>query len=69
MHEYCQRKRQLEMQGMKRAAEIVDRKKIEKEKQAEAARTERRRRKEEADRIAKQKDKRRDKSWWEPRDA
>jgi len=30
MYEYCQRKRQMEKQGMKRAVEIIDRKKSEK---------------------------------------
>lgn len=30
MHEYCQRKRLLEIQGLKMAAELIDRKKAEK---------------------------------------
>lgn len=34
MYEYCQRRRQLEMQGMKRAVEVIDRKKAEKRKQS-----------------------------------
>lgn len=29
MHEYCQRKRLLEIQGLKMAAELIDRKKTE----------------------------------------
>lgn len=33
MHEYCQRKRTLEMQGMKRAVEVIERKKLEKKLQ------------------------------------
>ena len=33
MHEYCQRKRMLEMQGMKRAVEVIERKKLEKKLQ------------------------------------
>lgn len=31
MHEFCQRKRQLEMQGLKKAVEVIDRKKAEKQ--------------------------------------
>ncbi|KAL9103951.1 MAG: hypothetical protein Q9163_001057 [Psora crenata] len=42
MYEYCQRKRYLEMQGMKRAVEVMDRKKTEKQIQAEAVKTARR---------------------------
>ena len=34
MYEYCQRRRQLEMQGMKRAVEVIDRKKAEKREQS-----------------------------------
>ncbi|KAI9829580.1 MAG: hypothetical protein M1819_006085 [Sarea resinae] len=36
-YEYCQIKRRLEMEGMKRAVEIIDRKKAEKEKAAREA--------------------------------
>lgn len=42
MYEYCQRRRQLEMQGMKRAVEVIDRKQAEKQKKAEEARAEQR---------------------------
>lgn len=38
MYEYCQRRRQLEMQGMKRAVEVIDRKRLEKKKKADEAR-------------------------------
>lgn len=31
MYEFCQRKRLLEMQGMKRAVEVIDRKKAERQ--------------------------------------
>lgn len=31
MYEFCQRKRQLEMQGLKRAVEVIDRKKAERQ--------------------------------------
>ncbi|MCJ1263379.1 hypothetical protein MMC22_003249 [Lobaria immixta] len=31
MHEFCQRKRQLEMQGLKRAVQVIDRKKAERQ--------------------------------------
>ncbi|KAI4130324.1 MAG: hypothetical protein LQ347_003428 [Umbilicaria vellea] len=44
----------LEMQGMKRAAEIIDRKKTEKERKAEEARAARRKAKEEADARAEE---------------
>lgn len=64
MYEFCQRKRQLEMQGMKRAAEIVDRKKIEKEKKAEAARAARRKAKEEADAKAEEEAMRKPQGSW-----
>ena len=46
MYEYCQRKRLLEMQGMKRAVEVMERKQTEKQIQAEAAKAARRRAKE-----------------------
>ena len=48
MYEYCQRKRKLEMQGMKRAVEVIDRKQAEKQKKAEEAKAARREAKEEA---------------------
>ena len=48
MYEYCQRRRQLEMQGMKRAVEVIDRKQAEKQKKAEEARAARRKAKEES---------------------
>ena len=38
MHEFCQRRRRLEREGMQRVVEVVDRKKSEKRKQVEAAR-------------------------------
>lgn len=49
MYEFCQRKRTLEMQGMKRAVEVIDRKQAEKQKKVEEARAARRKAKEEAD--------------------
>ena len=49
MYEFCQRKRALEKQGMKRAVEVIDRKQAEKQKKADEARVSRRRAKEEAD--------------------
>lgn len=48
MYEYCHRRRQLEMQGMKRAVEVIDRKQAEKRKIAEDARAARRKTKEES---------------------
>ena len=47
MHEFCQRRRQLEMQGMKRAVEVIDRKQAEKQKMAEDIKAARRKAKEE----------------------
>lgn len=35
MHEYCQRKRVLEKQGMKRVVEVIERKKNEKRMEAQ----------------------------------
>ncbi|MCJ1454680.1 hypothetical protein MMC28_005033 [Mycoblastus sanguinarius] len=48
MYEFCQRKRLLERQGLKRAVEVIDRKKTEKQMKAEEARAARRKAKEEA---------------------
>ena len=48
MYEYCQRKRLLELQGMKRAVEVMERKQTEKQMKAEAARAARRKTKEES---------------------
>ena len=42
MYEYCQRKRLLEMQGMKMAVDVSDLKQAEKQKKAEEARAARR---------------------------
>ena len=42
MYEFCQRRRKLEMAGMARAVEIVERKKVEKEREVERRRGERR---------------------------
>lgn len=58
-YEFCLYKRRLEKAHMKRAVEIIDRKKMEKEAQAELRRKERRRAKEEADRVEEE----RKKSW------
>lgn len=49
MHEYCQRRRALEKQGIKRAVEIIDRKQADKQTKTQEARAARRRAKEEAD--------------------
>lgn len=46
MYEFCQRKRQLEMQGLRRATEVIARKRTEKEIRAEEARVARRKAKE-----------------------
>ena len=49
-YEFCLYRRRLEKAQMKRAVEIIDRKRAEKEAQMKAARDERRQAKEEADR-------------------
>jgi len=54
-YEFCLYRRRLEKAHMKRAVEIIDRKKAEKEAAAQAKRNERRKAKEEADRLAKKK--------------
>jgi cytochrome c oxidase assembly protein subunit 20 len=53
-YEFCLYRRRLEKAHMKRAVEIIDRKKAEKEAAAQAKREERRRLKEEADRTAEE---------------
>jgi len=53
-YEFCLYKRQIEKAHMKRAVEIIDRKKAQKEAQMKAAREERRRAKEEAERKAEE---------------
>lgn len=50
-YEFCLQKRRIEKANMKRAVEIIDRKKVEKEKQAQEKREARRKAKEEADRA------------------
>ena len=60
MYEYCQRKREMELKGMKRAMEIVERKKIEKERKAEEVRAARRKAKEEGDKRKDEEEKRRE---------
>jgi len=56
MFEFCQRRRALEKQGMARAAEIIDQKKLKIEKERERVRAERRKRKEEEDRAREEKE-------------
>ncbi|MCJ1291587.1 hypothetical protein MMC34_003132 [Xylographa carneopallida] len=63
MFEFCQRRRALERQGMARAAEIIDRKRLEKERQAEKIRAERRRRREEEEKK-KEEEERNKKTGW-----
>ncbi|MCJ1246587.1 hypothetical protein MMC30_003796 [Trapelia coarctata] len=64
-YEFCQRRRALERQGMQRAAEIIDRKKIEKEREKERMRAERRRKREEEELAREREDqeKRRGRGW------
>ena len=59
-YEFCSYRRRLEKAHMKRAVEIIDRKKAEKEAAAQAKRNARRAAKEEADRSAEEAKK---KSW------
>lgn len=62
-YEFCLYRRRLEKSHMKRAVEIIDRKKAEKEAAAKARRDERRRLKEEADRKAEEAQKNSWKNW------
>ena len=48
MYEFCQRRRTLEKQGMKRAVEVIDRKQADKQRKVEEAKAARRKAKEEA---------------------
>ncbi|MCJ1471709.1 hypothetical protein MMC13_000349, partial [Lambiella insularis] len=63
MFEFCQQRRKLERRGMERATEIIERKKIEKEKQLEKTRAERRQRKEEVGQAREEAEKTK-KRWW-----
>ena len=63
MFEFCQRRRTLERQGMVRAAEIIDRKRLEKERRAEKNRAERRRKREEEEKMKEEEDKRKKSGW------
>jgi len=63
MFEFCQRRRTLERQGMVRAAEIIDRKRLEKEKQAEKIRAERRRKREDEERKKEEEEKSKKIGW------
>ncbi|KZF24566.1 hypothetical protein L228DRAFT_237483 [Xylona heveae TC161] len=53
-YEYCQIKRHMELEGMKRAVEIIDKKKVDREQKMEEARLARRKAKEEADQQAEE---------------
>jgi cytochrome c oxidase assembly protein subunit 20 len=53
-HEFCQYRRFIEKSHMKRAVEIIDRKKVNKEVEAQRKREERRRLKEAADKAAEE---------------
>ncbi|RDW63965.1 cytochrome c oxidase protein 20 [Coleophoma crateriformis] len=63
-YEFCLYRRRLEKQYMKRAVEIIDRKKMEKEAEREKIRMERRAAKEEADRKAEEAAKRSSWKFW-----
>ncbi|MCJ1404915.1 hypothetical protein MMC11_008141 [Xylographa trunciseda] len=63
MFEFCQRRRTLERQGMARAAEIIDRKRLEKERQAEKIRAERRKRREEEEKRKEEEEKAKKSGW------
>lgn len=54
-YEFCLQKRRIEQSHMKRAVEIMDRKKVEKEQAMQAKREARRKAKEEADRLEEEK--------------
>ena len=38
MHEFCQRKRKIEREGMQRVVQVIDRKKLERQKKVDDAR-------------------------------
>jgi len=64
-HEVCKSNMKKERDGMKRAVEIMDRKKLEKEKQKEEMRAARRRAKEEEDARKEAEERRRkERPWW-----
>ena len=63
-YEFCLYRRRLERAHMKRAVEIIDRKKVEKEEAARVKREERRRAKEEQDRLAEEAAKRKSWKFW-----
>jgi cytochrome c oxidase assembly protein subunit 20 len=63
-YEFCLYRRRLEKAHMKRAVEIIDRKKAEKEAAAQARRDERRKAKEEADRKAEEEAKKKSWKFW-----
>ena len=63
-YEYCLAQRKIERANMKRAVEIIDRKKAEQEARMEAVRKERRRLKEEADKKAEEEAKRSTWKFW-----
>ena len=65
-YEFCQRKRMLEMAGIRRANEIMEQKKIELEGKREAERKRRRALKEEQDRKREEEEERKEKGrGWE----
>jgi len=64
-HEVCKSNMKKERDGMKRAVEIMDRKKLEKEKQKEEMRAARRRTKEKEDARREAEERRRkERPWW-----
>lgn len=63
-YEFCLYRRRLEKAHMKRAVEIIDRKKVEKEAEREKIRKERRAAKEEAERKAEEAAKRSSWKFW-----
>ena len=62
VYEICQYKRKVEKEGMKRAVEIIDRKKVEREERMKEVREKRRQEKMEAD--ARIEEGQRERSWW-----
>ncbi|KAI9822488.1 MAG: hypothetical protein M1827_000207 [Pycnora praestabilis] len=64
MYEFCQIRRGMEKKGMKRAVEIMDQKKMEREDKMKASREARRKAKEEADRLAEEEEEAKKKNNW-----
>jgi cytochrome c oxidase assembly protein subunit 20 len=64
VYEICQYKRMVEKEGMKRAVEIVDRKKTEREQKMKESRERRQQEKAEADARIEEEKQKKERRWW-----